>query len=79
MGRPAGESDIDAGLLGRAHGFGDRRRQDTGGGRFGRNDGRRGRRIAKHNAKAQLNWVHKDEQGDEIGNDQVIGAFQYAF
>lgn len=35
--------------------------------------------IAKHNAKAQLNWVHKDEQGDEIGNDQLIGAFQYAF
>lgn len=35
--------------------------------------------IAKHNAKAQLNRVHKDEQGDEIGNDQVIGAFQYAF
>jgi len=35
--------------------------------------------IAKHNAKVQLDWVHKDEQGDEIGNDQVIGAFQYAF
>lgn len=35
--------------------------------------------IANHNAKVQLNWVRKDEQGDEIGNDQVIGAFQYAF
>jgi len=35
--------------------------------------------IAKHNAKAQLNWVRKDEQGDKVGNDQVIGAFQYAF
>jgi hypothetical protein len=35
--------------------------------------------IQKHNAKAQLNWVHKDEQADEISNDQVIGAFQYAF
>lgn len=35
--------------------------------------------IAKHNAKAQLNWVHRDEQGAEITNDQLIGAFQYAF
>jgi hypothetical protein len=35
--------------------------------------------IAQHNAKVQLNWVRKDEQGDEIGNDQLIGAFQYAF
>jgi hypothetical protein len=35
--------------------------------------------IDKHNAKAQLNWVHRDEQGDEVSNDQVIGAFQYAF
>lgn len=35
--------------------------------------------IDKHHAKAQLNWVHKDEQGAEIGNDQVTGAFQYAF
>jgi phosphate-selective porin len=35
--------------------------------------------IDKSHAKAQLNWVHKDEQGAEIDNDQVIGAFQYAF
>jgi len=35
--------------------------------------------IERHNAKAQLNWVHKDEQGDDVGNDQVIAAFQYAF
>lgn len=35
--------------------------------------------IAKYHAKAQLNWVRKDEQGDEVGNDQLIGAFQYAF
>lgn len=35
--------------------------------------------IANHNAKVQLNYVRKDEQSDEITNDQVIGAFQYAF
>ena len=35
--------------------------------------------IDQHNAKAQLNWVHKDEQGTELDNDQVIGVLQYAF
>jgi phosphate-selective porin len=35
--------------------------------------------LAKHNVKTQLNWVRKDERGDEIDNDQVIGVFQYAF
>lgn len=36
--------------------------------------------IDKHNAKMQINWVHKDERSDnEINNDQVIAALQYAF
>lgn len=34
--------------------------------------------LYKQHAKAQLNWVHKDEQ-DDVFNDQVIGAMQYAF
>lgn len=35
--------------------------------------------IDKYHAKAQLNYIHKDEQGNEIDNDQVIGALQVAF
>ena len=36
--------------------------------------------IDKYNAKAQLNYVHKNEEAeDETINDQVIGALQVAF